>query len=308
MSWDIALIIEDSIDGSGWHARQLQQALVARGCRVRSLALPDCALDLDGGAARVHLPGYPETLPDGVFVRGIAGGSLEEVVFRLDVLHALEACGVTVYNDARAIERSVDKGLTSYLLAAAGLPTPPTCVTSAQDRAEAFVQREWAAGHHVVCKPLFGSQGKGLLRLAPEDALPAREAVHGVWYLQRFLPSVQAGSADWRLFVVGGQVIAAMRRSSTQWLTNVARGGDCHPAVLEPRIQGLAVAAVARLGMAYAGVDLLRDLDGRWWVLEVNSIPAWRGLQAVTPVDVAGRLADDLIRCCATRTLREVGA
>lgn len=285
-------------DEPGWHGARLRKAFAARGAAVRFLSLRDCALRLDTGSPRIELPGFAGGLPDAVFVRGIAGGSLEEVVFRLDVLHALHEAGVPVYNDARAIERSVDKSLTSYLLARSGLPTPPTLVTADRDRAEAFVGEICAAGRQVVLKPLFGSQGTGLALIREPASLPEAQTVNGVWYLQVFIQSAPSGAADWRLLVASGQVVAAVKRTSSDWRTNVALGGRCHAAVPDRQARDMAERASGILGMAYAGVDLMRDRAGRWWVLEVNSIPAWRGLQRACGVDVAAVLADDLLRRC----------
>ncbi len=282
-------------DLPGWHGARLQSAFAARGAESVLLSLRDCAITLRTGAPRLLLPGFGGDLPDAAFVRGITGGTLEEVVFRLDVLHALEALGIPVYNNVRAIERSVDKSLTSFLLAQAGLPTPPTLITADPDEARDWVRRQTARGHELVCKPLFGSQGEGLARIATVAQLPEADAVNGVWYLQRFVETAETGASDWRLFVVGGRVVATMRRSNSGWLTNVAQGGQCHAGVAEGEHKRLAEGAAATLGMDYAGVDLMCDRAGRWWVIEVNSIPAWRGLQGVCGADIASLLADDLI-------------
>ena len=282
-------------DTPGWHGARLREAFTARGAEVQCLSLRDCGIELHTGSTRLRLPGFGAGLPDAAFVRGIAGGTLEEVVFRLDVLHALEATGIPVYNNARAIERSVDKSLTSFLLARAGLPTPPTLVTADETEARDWVRAEIAVGHQLVCKPLFGSQGEGLVRIDADKQLPDRGAVNGVWYLQRFVETAEAGASDWRLFVVGGRVVAAMRRSNNGWLTNVTRGATCHAGVAQRTTLRLAEGAAAILGMGYAGVDLMHDRDGRWWVIEINSIPAWRGLQGVCGTDVADLLASDLL-------------
>ena len=292
-------------DEPGWHGARLREAFAARGCATTFVSLAECSIRLRTGQPRVRLPGFGADLPDGAFVRGVAAGTLEEVVFRLDVLHALDAMGVPVYNDGRAIERSVDKSLTSFLLARAGLATPSTLVTAVRAEAEAHILREIAQGSMTVCKPLFGSQGKGLIRIAEPRDLPDASAVNGVWYLQRFVASGATGAADWRLLVLGGRVVASMRRSTPGWLTNVAQGGRCQAALPDQGLRALAERALEVLGMSYAGVDLMQDRDGGWWILEVNSIPAWRGLQGVAGVDIAGLLAEDLLRRCSGGSSRE---
>ena len=284
-------------DEPGWHGRALRRAFALRGVTSRYVSLAGTLLDMDD-AARVCLPGFEQTLPDAVFVRGVPGGSLEQVVCHLNVLHALSEFGVPVYNDGRAIERSVDKSLTSLKLRQAGLPTPPTWVTSDRAHALAIVHHQTANGRALVCKPLFGSQGEGICLLRSVDDLPGEEAVNNVWYLQHFIGDPEAPASDWRVFVIGGRAVAAMRRNAHGWLANVAQGGVCQAVLPEGNMRRLAEDAVACLDMAYAGVDLMRDPQGNWWLIEVNSIPAWKGLQGVCRIDIAENLADDLLGRC----------
>lgn len=300
----IALITDDP----GWHGACLESAFKTRGYETQVVSLSGCTLDIEETRRGLTLPGFGGEWPAGVFVRGIQGGTLEEVIFRLNILHALQAEGITVYNDARAIERSVDKALTSFLLARAALSVPPTRVTGTFQEAISFVERELTAGHLVVSKPLFGAQGEGVVRIGVLNELPPWDQVNGVWYLQRFIQSESAGSSDWRIFVIRGRVVAAIRRSSTGWLTNVAQGGECHAGVLDSHAAAMAERAAACLGMNYAGVDMLCDLQGHWWVLEVNSIPAWRGLQKATGIDIAELLAADLLRDCGGSEFDEVAS
>ncbi|HVH67365.1 MAG TPA: RimK family alpha-L-glutamate ligase [Gemmatimonadales bacterium] len=292
-------------DDSGWHGARLQEAFRTRRVDVRLVSLRACRIDLTHGCQGLSIPGFERRLPDGVFVRGIPGGTLEQIVLRLDVLHALRELGIPVYNDARAIERTVDKGMTSFLLSRAGLATPPTCVTESAARARAWVLRETAGGRHaVVVKPLFGAQGVGLRLLTAGGAIPDAAACNGVWYLQRYIETSRGsgGWHDWRVFVIGGVAVAAMLRRGVTWVNNVARGGRCESAALDPELERLAVRACDAVGTDYAGVDLIRDGDGRLHVLEVNGVPAWRGLQSVTHVDIADRLVEDFLsRRVATR-------
>jgi RimK family alpha-L-glutamate ligase len=230
-------------------------------------------------------------------VRDIPGGTLEQVVLRLDVLHALLQLGVPVYNTGRSIERTVDKGMTSFLLHQAGLPMPPTCVAETAAAACEFLLAEYSGGHDVVAKPLFGSLGVGLQRLSRGRALPDASEFRGVWYLQRYMNTGTGESNwhDWRVLVVGGVALAAMVRRGATWISNVAQGARCEPAPLERELELISVKAAAAVGADYAGVDLVRDCDGRLQVLEVNGIPAWKGLQSVTPIDITGWVVEDFL-------------
>jgi tetrahydromethanopterin:alpha-L-glutamate ligase len=288
-------------DNPGWHGRELQRAFRSLGVQAGFASLSDCRLDLERASAGVLVPGFEEQPPDAAFVRSIEAGTFEQVTLRLSVLHALRELGIPVYNDARAIERSVDKAMTTFLLRRHGVPTLPTWATERQSAARAIAMREAAQGNELVVKPLFGSQGKGLRRLTVAAGLPEADEVHGVWYLQRFLDCGEGNWHDWRVLVAGRRPVAAMLRRGRSWVTNVARGARVEAVEARGELGALAIEAAAAVGADYAGVDLMRDADGRWLVLEVNSIPAWRGLQAVTPTRIADALAHDLM----TRHLKQ---
>jgi tetrahydromethanopterin:alpha-L-glutamate ligase len=287
-------------DEVGWHTRQLQAALRARGATGRCIDLAACNFDTGASWHGLAIPGHSGDLPAAVLVRGIAGGSFEQVTKRLGVLHALRELGVPVYNDARAIERSVDKSMTSVLLHAAGIATPPTWATESLAQAQRVVMRESAAGHALVLKPLFGSQGKGLQLIGCVDGvhhpLPALDSSHGeLVYLQRFVPPLSAPGFDWRVLVIGGRAVSAMRRSSTHWIHNVAQGGRCEAQTLGDELADLAERAAQALGLDYAGVDLMPTRDGGPVVIEVNGVAAWQGLQRVTGFNIARAIVDDLL-------------
>jgi len=290
------------IDRMDWHARELTAALLARGAGVVPVRLPACGFATQS-ASGLHIDGYGDTLPDAVIVRTMSGAGFEVVTLRLGILHALRELGVMVWNDARAIERCVDKSATSFLLSRAGIATPATWATESYEHARAIAERETARGP-LVLKPLFGSQGRGLKLIGGPDDLPRRETIAGVYYLQRFVGVERDGFHDFRLLVLRGRVIAAMQRHSSQWITNVKRGGRPVAAVVNDDMKALAVNAAAAVGADFAGVDILYGADERPTVLEVNSMPAWSGLQKVTPVNIAAAFADALGAALAVRALR----
>jgi tetrahydromethanopterin:alpha-L-glutamate ligase len=286
------------VDRWDWHARGLGKAFAALGAAVRPIRLPSCGFDTQS-ATGLAIPGFAR-LPDAVIVRTMSGGSFEAVTMRLGVLHALRELGVTVWNDARAIERCVDKSMTSFLLARAGIPTPATWTTESREAAREVVRREAVHGP-LVLKPLFGSQGKGLRLINDEKELPEPGAVAGAYYLQRFMGVEREGFRDFRLMVSRGRVIAAMARHAPSWITNLKRGGRPIAAVVDADLKDLAVRAAAAVGAAFAGVDILYGPDGRPTVLEVNSMPAWSGLQKVTTIDIAAVFARDLVAALSER-------
>lgn len=287
----VAIFTEDP----GWHGARLREAFAARAVETRFVSLKDCRFELSRPGRYFAVPGFEERLPDGVFVRGVPGGTLEQVVLRLDLLHALKLDGVPVYNDGRAIERTVDKAMTSFVLSRAGIPAAPTWVAESEREARAIALRETASGRQLVVKPLFGSQGAGLKRIASVADLPPPLEYNGVYYLQRYIEPGSQGWHDWRVFVINGSARAAMIRRGRSWINNVAQGAHCEAIEPEAELCDLAQGACRALEIDYAGVDLIRDPDGRTLVVEVNGIPAWKGLQSVSRVDIAQALVDDFL-------------
>jgi RimK family alpha-L-glutamate ligase len=298
----IAIITDDP----GWHGKELHSAFAKKGCECTNVSLADCYIKIGESGKKnktssLYIPGFEKALPDGVFVRGVRGGTLEEVVFYLDVLHALQELKILVYNSARAIERSVDKGMTSFLLEQAGISTPPTWVGNDVHQAYSFIRRELTMGNKVVAKPLFGSQGKDLQLISKPEDITNFKVYNKIYYLQRFIKTSHESALDWRIFIIGDQVIASMRREGMDWISNVANGGKCYSAVINEQFAEIAKDAVKAVDMYYAGVDIMQDLDGKLWVTEVNSIPAWKGLQSVNNLVVADRLADSFVDCMQTQ-------
>ncbi len=221
---------------------------------------------------------------DAVLVRPIGRGSLEEIIFRMDLLRRLERLGMLIVNPPASIERSVDKYWTLALLEEHGLPVPRTAVTENPDEAlKAFHE----LGGDVVVKPLFGSRGVGSTRVSdPDTALMVFKAVsfyHGVLYLQEFVPH---GVSDIRTLVMGDRALASMRRVAENWKTNVSQGAKPVALKLDEETENLAVKASRVVGCEVAGIDLLEGPEGPL-ILELNSQPGWRGLQSVTAVNIA---------------------
>jgi ribosomal protein S6--L-glutamate ligase/tetrahydromethanopterin:alpha-L-glutamate ligase len=211
----------------------------------------------------------------------------------VDALHRLENAGVRVINPPTVIERTVDKYYTSALLEDAGLPTPRTVVTEQfSDAMHAF--RE--LGGDVVVKPIFGSEGRGMTRVSDPDTayrvFRALELGRYVYYLQEFIPHRQQ---DIRVFVIGGQAVAAMVRRGETWKTNVAQGARSTALVPGDELTQLSIRAADVLGADYAGVDILPTEDGNYTIIEINGIPGWRGLASATGINVAGLLADHVL-------------
>jgi ribosomal protein S6--L-glutamate ligase len=183
----------------------------------------------------------------------------------------------------------VDKYWASVRLEESGLPVPRTVVCQHADAAlVAFDQ----LGSDVVVKPLFGSEGRGMVRVSDRDlawrTFRTLERTQAVLYLQEF---VAHPGWDLRVLVLGGRMVAAMRRTAgVDWRTNVAQGGRAEPVSLTVAEEALALRAAEAVGAPLAGVDLLPGPAGEMYVVEVNAVPGWRALAAVAGVDVASAI------------------
>ena len=274
-----------------WCSSQLARAFRELGARVSLLRF-------DRLAGRVGFrPTASHRLPelrdlarlDALVVRPIGRGSLEEIIFRMDLLRRLEAESVLVVNPAEAIEICSDKYRALWHMELAGLPVPRTVAT---EDVRSAMQAFWELGSDVVVKPIFGSRGVGSVRVTdPETALRVFRAIafqRGVIYVQEFVPH---GDYDIRALVLGGRVLAAMRRvSEVSWKKNVAQGARPEPYELPEELAELAVRAAEATKCLLAGVDILPGPEGPL-VIEVNSQPGWRGLQSVSRVNIAREIA-----------------
>ncbi len=280
-------------NAGSWYVADLRRAAAARGDRCRRLDYRRLSAGVGGGAPRLSTPECNLRRLDALIVRTMPPGSLEQVVFRMDALLQLEAAGVVVLNPPKAIECAVDKYLATARLADAGLPVPDTIVCEDSDAAlSAFEQ----LGRDVVVKPVFGSEGRGILRVSDPDlalrTFRTLARLDAVLYLQRF---VEHEGFDVRVLVLDGVIVGAIkRRSACDFRTNVSRHAAAEPHDLADREADLALRAARTVGARFAGVDLLYDRAGACYVIEVNAVPGWRAFARVTGIDVAARVLDAL--------------
>jgi RimK family alpha-L-glutamate ligase len=281
-------------DTHGWHSNQLFEELTQLNIDTVLTDLAECTIDLSSPTG-LSIPGFNDQLPNAVMVRGIAPGSLEQITLRMDVLHTLAELHVPVFNPATAIEHTVDKARTSLRLHLAGINTPQTWACENQKIAFDIAEKQFSQGYELVVKPLFGCQGKGIEKVSSLDQLKMVCPVGDAFYLQQYIPPKSEGHwQDWRLFVIDNEVCAAMSRSSKHWITNFAQGADCFATTLTSEMIETAINATNAVNAHYAGVDLIQDSKGKFSVLEVNSVPAWKGLVSATKLNVAAQLAQAL--------------
>ncbi|MGD9646544.1 MAG: RimK family alpha-L-glutamate ligase [Pirellulales bacterium] len=274
-----------------WYLADLRRAAGPQH-QIMQVGWRDVGASVGADLATVTADGLNLAELDALVVRTMPPGSLEQVIFRMDALGQLAAGGLLVVNAPRAIEVAVDKYIALCRLDAAGINVPRTLVCqSPGDALHAW--RE--LGGDVVVKPLFGSEGRGLVRV---DEVGLAERTFGllaqlgsVLYLQEFVP--HAGF-DLRLLVIGSRVLAMRRTATNDWRTNLSRGGRAEPAEIDDELASLARRAAEAVGARHAGVDVLAGPDGRRYVLEVNAVPGWKGLSSALEIDVAQLVLNDL--------------
>lgn len=270
-----------------WYVAQLAATAASRGHKTTELRFPQQRAAIVGNQVALHSGECNIAALDVLIVRTMPPGSLEQVVSRMDFLLQAEALGIRVVNSPRAVECAVDKSLTTIKLATAGIPVPDTIVCEDSESAlDAFEK----LGGNVVVKPLFGAEGRGILRIdQPELALRTfrtLERIGAVLYVQRY---IEGSGSDIRLLVLAGKVIAAMKRSPAagDFRANVSQSGSAE--AIEPTDEwcALAIQAAEVTGCDFCGVDLMLTESDQPLVIEVNAVPGWRAIQRVTGIDVA---------------------
>jgi RimK family alpha-L-glutamate ligase len=275
-----------------WSSTQLREALAKRGINYECFQFPKLIAQLGQKPLfRVGNINLVEDL-DALVIRPIGRGSLEELVFRMDILYKLERQGFLVINPAEAIEHCVDKYDILAILEDNGIAVPRTVATESINEAlKAFAE----LGGDVVVKPLFGSRGIGATRVIDSEiantVFKAITFYHGVIYLQEFVPH---GYSDIRAFVVDDRVIAAMRRVSESWKTNYSQGARPAPVELNSKLEEIAVKSAKIIGCKIAGIDILEGPKGPV-IVDVNSQPGWKGVQMVTKINIADEIVNFIL-------------
>ncbi|MBD3206748.1 RimK family alpha-L-glutamate ligase [Candidatus Bathyarchaeota archaeon] len=273
-----------SSDRREWHVLRLREELKKRKHEIYVFPISDLVSRI-GLDPKMSIKGYPVDSYDAIIVRRVPGGSVEQIFYRMDTLHMLEEYGVVVFNSPESIEKSVNKYYTSALLHKYGLNSPRTIV--AENFREA-IRGFRELGEDVILKPIFGSLGSGITRITdPEIAyrvFRSLEAINSVFYLQEYIPH---DNTDIRIFVIGGEVVSAMKRVGKNWKTNISSGGEPMPYTPSNEEKEYSIKAAEILGLDYTGVDLLPSEKGDLYTIEVNSTPGWEGLQNVTSKNIS---------------------
>jgi tetrahydromethanopterin:alpha-L-glutamate ligase len=273
-----------------WHSERLLAAC-ARRCWTAALDPGGLAASVGSLGVTVTSDGLPLWVDAIILARGLGRSGDPDVQFEL--YRTLEEAGVLVVNRLGPLLSAQDKFRTSWLLARAGVPTPPAAVAQGPDDAEAAL----CSLGEAVAKPIAGSLGEGVERVRADqegrEAVRARTAGGEAVYLQAY---VAHPGRDLRAFVVGDEVRATVARVAPQgeWRTNVAVGGRAERVECSGEVAAVALAAADALSLDYAGVDLVLGPEGPT-VIEVNGNPSWQGIEEATGLDMADVIVDHVL-------------
>ena len=278
-----------SRNASLYSTSRLVDAARTRGHTVRVLDPLRCYMRIAPGIFEMHYKGRALNGFDAVIPR--IGSSI--TFYGTAVLRQFEMMGVYTPNGSDAVLRARDKLRSLQLLAREGIALPTTVFGDYPDDTVDLLRMLGDPPH--IIKLNEGAQGQGVLlaekRSASQGMIEAFRGLYANFIVQEFIGEAQGG--DLRCFVVGGRVIAAMHRQAPDgdFRANLHRGGKASAVELTHVEQSTAIRAAATMGLAIAGVDLLRSHRGPL-VLEVNSSPGLEGIEAASQIDVAGTIIE----------------
>ena len=267
-----------------YSSRRLIETATERGHEVKVLDALRCYMNIASHKPTIHYKG--EQLMDFDAVIPRIGASI--TFYGTSVLRQFEVMGVYPLNESVAISRSRDKLRSMQLLSRKGLGMPVTGFANKPDDVKDLIKM--VGGAPLVIKLLEGTQGIGVVLAetakAAESVIEAFMGVKADILVQEYIK--EAGGADIRCFVVGGKVVAAMKRQAAagEFRSNLHRGGNASLIKITPEERSTAVRAARVMGLNVAGVDLLRSNHGPV-IMEVNSSPGLEGIEEATGKDVA---------------------
>ncbi len=280
-------ILSDSHD---WHSEEIDFFLKKNNCDVIKLNFDDFLLKLKNNKI-TFLNNKKIAKLDGVWVRYINTGSIEEITTKLTILHLLEKMKIYVHNSATVIEKTVDKIRTTGLLEIHRLKSPETFVSIGNQLKNFPTNKKY----NYLLKPIFGSQGKDIFLISNPNKSANIQAKGNVFYLQRFLKSEEKKFSDYRVLVSNHRVISVMERSSEHFITNVFQGAQTKKITLKNKLEKICIKVSKVFNLGYGGIDIKLHKKN-YYVIEVNGIPSWKGIQKIEEKNISEILVKDFLR------------
>jgi tetrahydromethanopterin:alpha-L-glutamate ligase len=285
----IGVVLTDPDD---WTASAFLKNIRKRGAKALSINLSTLSASISTSEFSIFNADLKDLELDAIIVRDVGiSFALEQISFKFDLLRQFENSSVPVLNSTTAIQNAANKFFSFYLFKLAHLPIPRTTVTSELE----VVLKTIEEFGITVTKPIFGSQGEGIIKLEstqPESKPKLAELLkeRGVLYLQEFVPNP---GRDIRVFVVGEEALGAIYRTprSGSFVSNLSQGGTPLKCELTEEMEELAIRAAKAVGADFAGVDLIEGKEGLR-LLEVNATPSGKGIKLACGVDVTERIVE----------------
>ncbi len=282
-------------DKKGWHFQQLKKSLIKNDILVESINISKLIIATDYKNTKILREDGSEVNASDVIVRYIPGGSLEEIVTYLNILRVFKNQGVNIINTAESIEKTVDKSLTSIILKNNNILTPKTWIIRGKNKSIEFAQ-ELLKKHILIYKPLFGSQGDNIKKINKPSDIKNINNPSNIYYLQEFI-SIEPNH-DYRVLIIKNKnkkFSYSMARYGNSFVNNFSKGGKCVPIPFNKEIINIAFKSAEALNIPFCGVDLIKK-DNLVYVIEVNSIPAWKGIQTTTNDIVSDKIVEIFIK------------
>ncbi|WP_083812379.1 tetrahydromethanopterin:alpha-L-glutamate ligase [Methanosalsum zhilinae] len=293
---EIAIIVTEPDD---WTASSLMDSVKVYGGKpiAVNLSTVQCRIDRSSTCSAEEIDIFSM---DGIIVRDIGSGTLDEMAFRSDILVQAQEMGIPVINSPESIQKAANKYYSTHLFSKAGLPHPPTRAVQDLDSAMNVVEEF----RDCIIKPIFGYKGMDILRirngiiisqdgrtdrsLQIENVMDRIIENRGVVYIQKF---IENPGRDIRCFVVGGSVAGAILRNAQpgSWISNLSQGSIPEKYIPSEHIKEMACRAAETIGTVFSGVDIIEGPNGPV-ILEINATPSGAGIYRAWGINVSDHI------------------
>ena len=279
-------IISDIHD---WHSDQIELNLKKNNCEVLRINFDELIFSFKRNKLFFLNDNRINKL-NGIWVRFIKSGSIEEITTKLTILHLLKENKIYVHNSADIIEKTVDKVRTTGILNLNGIYSPKTIIWFSSKKNQFPIKKKY------LLKPIFGSQGNDIEMIKKREDLKKIPANRDVFYLQEFIESEKKNFySDVRVLVSNHKIVSAMERISKNYITNVFKGAECKKKLISLELKKLIIRISKLFDLGYAGIDVKFDKK-KLAILEINGIPSWKGIQKIEKKNISKILVNDFLK------------
>jgi len=275
-----------------WHTKKIKFHLEKKGCKVLILKFSELSAKFSDNNYSLFAKNK-KLVFDGVWVRFIGNGTLEEITTKLTYLHLLEEKKIYVHNSPLAIEKTVDKTRTTGILEINKIKSPLTFVWQGKKIPDSIFNSKI----RFLLKPIFGSQGKNIVLIENTKEIKKKIAQGNIFYLQEFIKNEnQKKFSDIRILISNHKIVSCLERSSEKnFITNIYQGAKYEKYKIKSELKTLSQKISKIFNIGYGGIDIKIHKDS-FLVLEVNSIPSWKAMQKIEEKNISEILVNDFLK------------